>query len=301
MLLGARPAPASDLLELNATDVTLAVHGGTALVTYRARGTTRHVLVWGAINALTPSAGKPQVRFKRDYTGGLHTLHRAAWVSFVDECRPYNGPALAYFVAGCTAADGSYWAIQRWQRNLPHRGLAPWTAWQRAWELHVSHWSGPLAQVELHADWAFDGAAHGIFGRMAYGGEAVHGFHTGPGGAPSDSYGRSLYIDTRDSKYGPGWSRETSIVFRKPTGAFCYSFWPTRDASLPGAPARPAGDGDRYRISVVGPGVTPDVTAETPDPGAWDPHDREKVSFEKQQLSLFDEITAGDRFCATQH
>jgi hypothetical protein len=301
MLLGAPAAPASDLLDLNASQVSLAVHGDTALVTYRARGATRHVLVWGAVNALTPGSGKPQVRFRRDYSGGLRSLHRAAWVSFRDECRPYAGPALAYFVVGCTASDGSYWAIQQWQRNLPHRGFAPWTDWQRAHELHVSHWTGPLASVELHADWAFGGEAHGIFGRMTYLGEPVHGFHTTAAGAPTDSYGRSLYIDTRNSRYGAGWSRETSIVFRNPTGAFCYSFWPTQDASLPGAPARPAGDGDRYRISVVGPGVTPDVVAEATDPGSWDPHDRAKVSFERQQLQLFDQITAGDRFCPTQH
>jgi hypothetical protein len=110
-----------------------------------------------------------------------------------------------------------------------------------------------------------------------------------------------LYIDTHASAYGPGWERETSILFRKPTGAFCYSFWPTHDVSLPGQPARPAGHGDRYRISVVGPGVTPDVVAEAADPGRWDPNDRAKVSWQKQQLKLFDEVTAGDKFCATQH
>jgi hypothetical protein len=47
--------------------------------------------------------------------------------------------------------------------------------------------------------------------------------------------------------------------------------------------------------------VTPDVVAETPDPGAWDPKDRTKVAFEKQQLALFDQVTADDKFCATQH
>jgi hypothetical protein len=129
----------------------------------------------------------------------------------------------------------------------------------------------------------------------------VHGFHTTSNGEPTDTYGRSLYIDTHDSAYGPGWERETSIVFRKPTGSFCYSFWPTHDVSLPGNPERPAGHGDRYRISVVGPGVTPDVVAEALDPGKWDPHDRKKVAWQKQQLKLFDEVTAGDKFCATQH
>jgi hypothetical protein len=300
MLLVPRSS-ASDLLDLNATNVTLAVNGSTALVTYQARGATRHVLVWGAIGALTPDSTTPQVRFKHDYSGGLHTQGRAVWVRFVNRCRPYDGPPLDYLVVACTAPDGSYWAVQRWQRNLPHRGVAPWTAWQRAWELRLSHWAGPLAHVEVYADWAFDGAAHGIFGRMTYGGQPVHGFHTTSAGAPTDGYGRSLYIDTHDSAYGAGWSRETSIVFRKPTGSFCYSFWPTHDVSLPGSPPRPAGHGDRYRISVVGPGVTPDVVAETRDPGDWDRGDAAKVEWERRQLRLFDQVTAGDKFCATQH
>ena len=294
-------AGASDLLDLDATNVRIAAHGSTALVSYRARGTTRHVLVWGAVNALTPDSGKPQVRFKHDYSGGLRTQHRAVWASFVDDCRPYDGPRLVYFVAGCKARDGSYWALQRWQRNLPHRGWQPWTPWQRAWELRLSHWVGPLAQVELYTDWAFNGDAHGIFGRMSYAGKPVHGFHTTARGEPTDTYGRSLYIDTHDSAYGPGWARETSVVFRKPTGSFCYSFWPTHDVSLPGSPQRPAGNGDRYRISVVGPGVTPDVAAEALDPGVWNPNDRAKVDWQRRQLKLFDQVTAGDAFCATQH
>ena len=199
LLLCASPAAASDLLDLNATNVQIAAHGSTALVTYRAKGATRHVLVWGAINALTPDSGKPQVRFKHDYSGGLKTQHRAVWVSFVNDCRPYDGPKLVYFVAGCKARDGSYWALQRWQRNLPHRGWKPWTSWQRAWELRLSHWVGPLAQVDLYTDWAFNGDAHGIFGRMSYAGKPVHGFHTTSNGEPTDTYGRSLYIDTHDS------------------------------------------------------------------------------------------------------
>jgi len=126
--------------------------------------------------------------------------------------------------------------------EAPHRGYPPYAAGQTAWELDVSHWSGPLAELEVHADWAFDGQAHNLFGRLRYNGVPVHGFHTVKGtGAPQDRYGRSLYIDTLDSAYGLGWKRETSIVFRNPTGVFCYSFWPTHDVSLPGHPARPAG------------------------------------------------------------
>lgn len=47
--------------------------------------------------------------------------------------------------------------------------------------------------------------------------------------------------------------------------------------------------------------MTPDVVAETADPGKWDPRDAAKVAWERRQLQLFDEVTAGDKFCATQH
>ena len=32
---------------------------------------------------------------------------------------------LVWLVAACRAPDGSYWALQRWQRLLPMRGIAP--------------------------------------------------------------------------------------------------------------------------------------------------------------------------------
>ncbi|HEX4677581.1 MAG TPA: hypothetical protein VH210_00040 [Gaiellaceae bacterium] len=288
-------AQASDLLDVNAQGTSLKVHGGLALIEYRANGKARHVLAWGAINARTPESGLPQVRFKHDYSGGLKLEHRAMWVSFKNECRPYDGPPLVYLVTACKAPDGSYWALQSWQRNLPHRGWDTWTSGQRQWELRLSHWNGEMAHLELYADWAFHGDAHDIFGRMTYGGVPVHGFHTTLNGEPTDAYGRSLYIDTFDSAYGAGWKRETSIVFRKPSGAFCYSFWPTHDVSLPGKPARPDGHGTTYRISVVGPGVTPDVSAETLDLGTYDPQ------VERQQDVLFTNVIAGDKFCSTQH
>jgi hypothetical protein len=295
------PAAASDLLDTNAQNVRIQVNGKRALVTYQANGRDRHVIVWGAINARSPKSERRQVRFKRDYSGGLRTTGRALWVSWRDQCAPYDGPELPYLLAACKAPDGSYWALQSWQKNLPHRGMDPWTPEQDAWELHLSHWTGDVAHVELYTDWAFNGEAHDIFGRLTYAGFPVHGFRTTNEGAPLDGYGRGLYIDTYDSAYGAGWKRETSIVFRKPSGAFCYSFWPTRDVSLPGRPHRPAGNGKRYRISVVGPGVTPDVTAEAPGLPDYDPHDLELVALERKMNTLFDEVLAGDKFCATQH
>ena len=297
-------AAASDRVALNATDVQLAVSADsrTAVVTYRAGGRLYHALVSGALNALPPSESVPQVRFAIDWSGGWGTHGDAGWWRRLgNHCRPYVGPPLAQLVAACTAPDGSYWALQRWQPKLPHRGFPPYAEGQTEWELDVSHWTGALAQLEVHADWAFDGQAHNLFGRLLYDGVPVHGFHTVKGtGGPKDRYGRSLYIDTHDSAYGAGWRRETSIVFRNPTGVFCYSFWPTHDVSLPGHPARPAGNGDEYRIEVKGPGVTPNLLTSVADAGVWDPSDPAKVAFEQQMRALQLQLSRGDKFCPTQ-
>jgi hypothetical protein len=303
VLVLAPAAHASDRIGLNASNVRLAVSrdGARALVTFRAQGRTRHVLAWGAVNALPPSETVSQVRFKIDWTGGWETYGRTVWQTFGNACRPYDGPWLAGLLAACQAPDGSYWAVQQWQPNLPHRGLAPYRQEQIDWELDLSHWSGPIAELELHADWAFGGEAHNLFGRLTYGGVPVHGFHTVKGsGGPADRYGRSLYIDTLDSAYGAGWKRETSIVFRNPTGVFCYSFWPTHDASLPGSPARPAGHGKAYRLWVQGPGVTPNLLGEVRDPGRWDPGNAAKVQYEAEMKALQLQLSQGDGFCPTQ-
>src|SRR5213592_3860642 len=209
--VGAQTAYASERLDVNASGVRLAVNGGTALVTYRARGRTIHALVWGAVNARPPSQTVPQVHFRFDWSGGWKTRHRLVWKHFGNRCGKYDGPALVYVVAACKAPDGSYWALQAWQPYLPHRGYPPWLPRQTQWELHISHWTGPLAKLDGYADWAFDGQAHDLFGRLTYLGNAVYGFGIGKDGAPNDRYGRSLYIDTLDSAYGAGWKRETSI------------------------------------------------------------------------------------------
>src|SRR5438270_11834396 len=152
-------ASASGRVALNAVGPKLAVSrdGRTALVTYGEAGRVRHALVWGAVDV-------SQVRFRIDWSGGWASFHRLVWKGFRNFCRPYDGTALSQLVAACKAPDGSYWALQAWQPNLPHRGYPPWKAGQSDWELDVSHWTGALAELEVHADWAF-GHAHDLFGK----------------------------------------------------------------------------------------------------------------------------------------
>ncbi len=141
----ASPAQASEQLgDVDVRFLGLKVNGrGEALVSYlKSNGARRDVLVWGAVDARAPDPEQPQVRFGFDYSGGWRTQGRPVARAFRDRCRPYDGPALVFLVAACKAPDGSYWALQRWQRLLPMRGLDPFLPGQAAHELHVSHWTG---------------------------------------------------------------------------------------------------------------------------------------------------------------
>src|SRR5690349_849977 len=106
--------------DLDVRDLSLAVNArGQALVSYvREDGQPRHVLVWGAINALPPSQDTPQAVFRFDYSGGWKTYGRVIAGSFRNRCGPYDGPPLVFPVAACKAPDGTYWAVQAWYRLL---------------------------------------------------------------------------------------------------------------------------------------------------------------------------------------
>ena len=252
-------ARASQLIDRNARDVKLAVNDkGQALLTYRARKRSWRVVAWGAINAIEPSASQPQVKLRLDYSGGWGRLGHDVSKRFRNTCQPYDGPALQWFVTGCRAADGSYWAIQRWQRSLPNYGVVPG---HREWDLRLSHWRGELPVLTIRLDWAYRRFDH-LFGSLTYHGKPMHGFSSTPSGNPLDGHGRNVYVDTFDSAYGHGWFRENAFLVHNPTGAFCYGFYPHG--------SRPAGKGQKYRATVIGPGVTPDLYWEAAAPGPYD-------------------------------
>ena len=254
-------ASASQLVDRNASAIKLEVNSkGEALITYKAQGKQKHVLAWGAVNAIAPTRSRQQLAFKLDYAGGWGKYHSDYWKTFKNSCGAYNGPKLAWFVTGCTASDGSYWALQAWQRMLPNYGVKA-TATQSVWELRLSHWTGELPVLTIDTDWAWHQWDH-LFGTFTYNGQAVFGYKATPGGNPLDTFGRNIYVDTFDSVYGKGWLRENSFLTHTNTGAFCYSVNPHG--------SHPAGKGTQYRATVEGPGVTPDVMWQGAAPGPYD-------------------------------
>ena len=142
----------------------------------------------------------------------------------------------------------------------------------------------------MYAHWTYGGSWQGLFGRLTYGGQPVYGFGSTGDGNPRDRYGRNVYIDTFNSAYGAGWKRESGILVHRPTGTFCHSFVPQKP--FPGYPSqemRPAAPGERYRVTVMGPGVTPVIQWEGPGLTAADRQAAGPVT------ATFDQIMAGRR------
>jgi hypothetical protein len=290
-------ASASYLVTRNPADVSLKVDSqGRAVVFYYRNGRLEKPLFWGAINARPPSSEVRQVEFAKDYSGGWGAFRKPLWKTIKNECLPYDGPPLPYLVVACKAPDGSYWALQRWQKMLPNLGIAPWKPEQDAWELHLSHWSGDLPKLDVYTDWVYSRKFHHLFGRFTYLDQPIYGFGATRQGSPLDTYGRNVYLDTYNSAYGPGWRRENSFLAHRPNGNFCYGFY--RHNPYPGYPnvgRRPAGHGERYRITAMGPGVTPIIMWEGLGLPNYNRRDRSHVEHEHRMNRLGDRLAAGDQ------
>jgi hypothetical protein len=251
---------------------------GVALLTFRARGRVHHILARGAINARSPARGRKQVRFKLDYKGGWGFFRDAKyWKKRFGRnvCGPYEGDDLPWVIDACTMPDGSHWAVQSWQRRLRAYGRSN-SAYNRAWEIRLSHWNTDLAVLDIQLDWQSWADRHydHLWGRYTYLGNPVFGFKSTRAGAPLDDWGRNVYFDTFNSAYGLGWKHENAFLTHDPTGNFCYV--------VAKHPPYPAGTGESYRATVVGPGVTPDVMWNGESLGEFDPVLDEQLNAQQQ-------------------
>ena len=188
------------------------------------------MLAWGAINARQPNPSIPQVKFKLDYSGGK------SWRTFKNTCQALRR-ALARL-------GGDRVQVQRRHvlgaasvaADAPERRLPPLACIADRVGAAPVALEGPIAELEVYPNWVYSSHFHALFGRATYGGIAIYGFKTTRYGAPLDTYGRNLYLDSFNSKYGPGWHRENSFVAHGPSGMFCYGFYPY--SSYPGYPAQ---------------------------------------------------------------
>jgi hypothetical protein len=277
-------AHASKLLDRHTKWQSLKVDSRhVALVTYFAHGRTIHALLWHAVNALAPDAAHPkgQVKFHVNYSGGFgSSLGAGYWrhVSKHNVCGPYTGPPLFGLVKACTAPDGTNWALQVWQRALRDNGWNPKNSTESAWELHVSHWSGPLPDLWFKADWIYAGAKGGpydhIYGTFTYRGNPIYGFGSTSAGAPTDSFARLIYMDTLNPPWKKGyrqvggWYRYNAFLTHRPHGDFCPGVY----GAIAGVPTRnKPGRGTEYRVTANGPGVTPVVAWRDYGPGFYQP------------------------------
>jgi hypothetical protein len=272
-------AGASKLIVRNASHITLKVNAkNRAVVSYRANGIVRHVLVWGANNAKPPDAAHPdsQVRFHVDYSGGgASPWGGGYWRRVRNACARWKGSGLTLAVTVCTMPDGSHWALQSWKRLMPNGGYRCCRSPQQGKrELHISHWNGPLAQLWLKWNWTRATTQYPhldkLFGRATYRGVGTYGFSATRTGAPTDSYGRLVFVDTYNPpKWGKGWRRENSFLVHRPSdGGFCDTLWASRFGRH-----NASGYGQKYRATMDGPGVTPIVRWHGPPPGNYSQSD----------------------------
>jgi hypothetical protein len=265
-------AAASKAITHDATHVRLRVSRlGIAVVDYTdSRGRRRHILAWGAKNAIAPTRSRHQRHFHLDYSGGWASRGGPYYATMKNACHHFptagalaaaaHEDPLPLYVAGCELPNGSFWALQAWKRIVPHGGLHKSDYAKAVTELHLSHWDTALPVLELHTDWIYNGQYDHLWGRFTYLGVPVHGFGSNNGN-PTDTYGRNLYVDTLDSKWGSGWWRLQAFLTHHPAGNFCvgtYKFGHTQP-----------GMGKEYRATIMGPGVTPLVRVKVPEPGPY--------------------------------
>ena len=161
------------------------------MLTYHKGSAVKHVLVWGAINAIAPREGAHQAKFKLDYSGGWGTNHTRLLEALPRRLRrATTGRRLPNVVAACKAPDGSYWAAQSWPQPLPNLGFTPWTAALRANWLEVSHWTGEHREARDRLELGLRRPVperSSAASRIAA--TPVYGFGTTRFGAPTDGFG----------------------------------------------------------------------------------------------------------------
>ena len=145
---------------------------------------------------------------------------------------------------------------------LPNVGYVPWKHEQKVWELHISHWTGETAQLEAYTDWVYGGRFHEVFGRATYRGQPIYGFRTTASGKPLDTFGRLVFLDTLRLRLRAGLAARELVRRPQPERDVLLRLLSVLDRTgairISDRRSSPA-TGEKYRLTLSGPGVTPDV------------------------------------------
>ena len=63
----------------------------------------------------------------------------------------------------------------------------------------------------VKVDWVYRHYDH-LYGWLKYKDKGVYGFSATKYGSPLDKWGRNVFVDTYDSRYGRGWKRENGFL-----------------------------------------------------------------------------------------
>jgi hypothetical protein len=148
-------------------------------------------------------------------------------------------PALPWALVVRQGPDGSFYALQSWQRLV-----------DGPVELRFSRWRGDPTKLTLHAVCCKWGGEN-IKGNASFHGKPIYGFKATRQGDPLDPYGRNVYLDSFRAGH---WQRMMGILAKRPAGQF--SLW-----------IRSVWAGTAYRGTISGPNwgwtLGPDAFAET--------------------------------------
>ena len=207
----------------------------------------------------------PQVRFRWDYAGGWGKYRNVQVLERLQE--PLRGVRRA-------GAPDARRGVQGAERQLlDGSGMAarsrssastPWLPDQTNWELHLSHFSGELPKLEAFAELDVRRRA----GRGSSGAtlprQADLRLRLERQGRPRRTSTAATSTSTRSTRHtgrAGSVSRETHAQRHRRRSATASS----RSARSPGYPSqemRPAAPGERYRVTVGGPGVMPVMQVE---------------------------------------
>jgi hypothetical protein len=209
---------------------------GSIKVADNARDATLRVDAAGDTEVDWTSSDGGRLSLVVDRSGSIRYGSR---LSGADVSHPTPAGDLPWAVAVRQTPDGSFYALQSWQR-LDNGPI----------ELRFSRWRGDATLLTLHSVCCKWGGEN-VKGNASFHGRPIFGFKATRQGSPLDPYGRNVYLDTYR---GGRWQRMMGILAKRPAGSF--SLW-----------IRPVWSGTAYRGTISGPNwgwtLGPDAFAQT--------------------------------------